>query len=354
MKNRRRKWRWMAAILSAALLITGVSGWNVSAEPQRPETVACSASFTEKRLVPVGRTVGLKLFSHGVMIVGLDEVPTDSGVISPAKECGLKIGDIITQVNGQPVNTIEEMEEILSKQGASPMALSALRGGKQLEVTTTAVSCAPDGSYKLGAWIRDSMAGIGTITWYDPESKQFCALGHGINDIDTGLLMPLKDGGIMSSSVTGILKGSSGSPGQLHGSFDLSCDIGTLTENTSSGVFGTVNDDRFNGTAFPLATRSEVKTGKATILSNIDGDSVQEYSVEILRIYPENGSDTRNLMVQVTDKRLLEATGGIVQGQSGSPILQNGKLVGAVTHVLVNDPTRGYGILIENMLDSAE
>lgn len=350
MKNKRRKRRWMAAILSALLLTAGLSAPNIESGQPASDSLACSASFHEKKLIPVGKTVGLKLFSHGVMVVGLDEVITSQGKQSPAKKSGLKAGDIITRMDGKAVNTIEEVEALLTSGDGQPMTLSVMRGGRQFTVTVEPVACPADGSYKLGAWIRDSMAGIGTVAWYDPETKRFCALGHGINDLDTGLLMPLKDGGIMSSSVTGILKGSCGSPGQLHGSFDLTGDIGSLQNNTTCGVFGVLQEGDFAGTALPLASRSEVRTGAATILSNINGEEVQEYSVEIMRIYPENGEDTRNLMVQVTDRRLLEATGGIVQGQSGSPILQNGKLVGCVTHVLVNDPTRGYGILIENML----
>lgn len=355
MKHRKRKKRWTAAILSLTLAAACLWGGKASCFWSRhADSMACSAPLSQRKLIPVGKTVGLKLFAHGVMVVGLDEVNTQQGSRSPAKESGLKTGDIITAINTIPVNTIEEVESILAEKGDSPLTMQVLRSGRSTSVTTQAAPCLSDGSYKLGAWIRDSMAGIGTVSWYDPESGRFCALGHGINDIDTSLLMPLKDGGIMSSSVTGVLKGSSGSPGQLHGTFDLSGDIGTLTENTSCGVFGTMTKGSFSGEAVPLASRQEVRTGAAVILSNISGEDIQEYSVEIMRIYPETAADTRNLMVQVTDKRLLEATGGIVQGMSGSPILQNGKLVGSVTHVLVNDPTRGYGILIENMLDAAE
>lgn len=350
MKARRKKRRWMAAALALALLAGVLVQGTGNFDTEETPAVSCSGSLQEKRLVPVGRTVGLKLFAHGVMVVGLDEVEGDGESYSPAKQCGLKAGDIITCINGTPVNSIEEVEAVLTETGDADLQLSALRSGKQFTVTTQAVHSSADGGYKLGAWIRDSMAGIGTVSWYDPETDQFCALGHGINDIDTGLLMPLKEGGIMSSRVTGILKGSSGKAGQLHGTFDLSGDIGTLTHNTGCGVFGKVQKGYFTGEAIPVASRSEVKTGGAVMLSNIDGDTVQEYSVEILRIYPENNGETRNLMIQVTDKRLLDASGGIVQGMSGSPIIQNGKLVGSVTHVLINDPTRGYGILTETML----
>jgi stage IV sporulation protein B len=295
--------------------------------------------------------VGIKLFSHGVMVVGLENVDTDQGSRSPARECGLKVGDIITELDGESVNTIEDVSDIVSKNGAEPLEVTAVRKGEAL--STTAMPCLSPEGYRLGAWIRDSMAGIGTITWYDPARNTFCALGHGINDVDTTVLMPLKNGGIMAASVTAVEKGGMGAPGQLHGTFDLTEDLGTLTGNTNCGVFGQLTRGEFDGTPMEVAAASQVHTGPATILSNVEGDTVQEYSVEILRIYPSSASETRNLMVQVTDEALLERTGGIVQGMSGSPILQDGKLVGAVTHVLVNDPTRGYGILAENMVNAA-
>ena len=221
-----------------------------------------------------------------------------------------------------------------------------------MQLTAQAVKCSTDGAYKLGAWIRDSMAGIGTLTFYDPETGAFGALGHGINDVDTALLMPLESGSIMYATVADVKKGESGSPGELHGAFQVDRDMGELYANTGSGVFGTLTDDSLTDglRPVPVAARREVKLGGATILSNVAGDTVEEYAVEITKVYPGSGGDTRELMVKVTDPRLLEATGGIVQGMSGSPILQNGKLVGAVTHVLVNNPTEGYGILAETML----
>ena len=235
------------------------------------------------------------------------------------------------------------------------MSIRAIRGEKEVQFTAQAVKCSADGSYKLGAWIRDSMAGIGTMTFYDPATGQFGALGHGINDVDTSLLMPLESGSIMYASVADVKKGVPGTPGELHGTFQLDHDMGELYANTAGGVFGTLTDESLvkGMDAMPVALRSEVKTGAATILSNITGDSVEEYAVEITRIYPSGSNDTRDLMVKVTDPKLLAATGGIVQGMSGSPIIQNGKLVGAVTHVLVNDPTSGYGILAEHMLGEA-
>lgn len=336
--------RTLAVLLVAALLTVGLS------QPGEDQTQACMAAG--KKLVPVGQTVGIKLFARGVMVVGLSDVATTEGGCSPAKACGLKTGDIITHINETQVDTIEEVEQLL-RESEGELEIRATRGSRQLNLSAHAVPCLADGSYKLGAWIRDSMAGIGTVTFYDPETGQFAALGHGINDVDTGLLMPLQSGSIMPSSVTGLIPGEKGCPGELHGSFDLTRDLGQLTANTDWGVFGTLKEDCFSGKALEVARASQVKTGAATILANIQGETVEEYTAEILRVYPTAGPKGQSLMIRITDPRLLEATGGIVQGMSGSPILQNGRLVGAVTHVLVNDPTRGYGIFAEDMLETA-
>ena len=209
-----------------------------------------------------------------------------------------------------------------------------------------------DGTWRLGAWIRDSMAGIGTVTFYDPATGSFGALGHGITDTDTGLLMPLGDGSVMHASVKAVKRGSAGEPGELKGSFDLAHDLGGLYANTEQGVFGTMESCGFTeGSALPVAKAGEVRTGPAAILSNVSGDRVESYSIEIVRVLGSTG--VQNLLIQVTDPALIQQTGGIVQGMSGSPILQDGKLVGAVTHVMVNEPSKGYGILIENMLEQA-
>ena len=285
------------------------------------------APDSPRLLVPVGRAVGIKLFSDGVMVVGFSQIPAAGGGAVPAKTCGLREGDVITHINAAEVDTIEEVQAQLSQIGGEEMSIRAIRDGKPLQVTAQAVKCSTDGSYKLGAWLRDSMAGIGTITYYDPVTGEFGALGHGINDVDTALLMPLESGGILSATVTDVKKGAKGEPGELHGDFDLTADIGSLWANTSHG--------------------------RATIYSNIAGEEVCSYEVEITKLHP-NATDGRDMTIKVTDPALLKATGGIVQGMSGSPIIQNGRLVGAVTHVLVGDPTQGYGILAENMLETAQ
>jgi stage IV sporulation protein B len=345
-------------MLAAAVLFTG-SGVTCGdyAEPGRDlDALAVGASARGQRwVVPLGRTVGIKLFSDGVMVVGLSEIATENGMASPAAACGLQTGDIITHINSSDVDSIEEVRSLLQSISGEKMSLRVLREEKQVQLTAQAVQCSADGAYKLGAWIRDSMAGIGTTTFYDPENGVFGALGHGINDVDTALLMPLQSGSIMYASVVNVKKGVSGKPGELQGTFEVNRDMGELYANTVGGVFGILSDKSLADgmEPVPVARRKDVKTGPAVILSNISGNCVEEYSIEIVRIYPDEAGRTRDLMLKVTDPRLLESTGGIVQGMSGSPILQNGAFVGAVTHVLVNDPTQGYGILAEHMLDAS-
>ena len=339
-RGRRHRLRVVAGVLAAAIL------WGAGGSAMAAKTV--------RTVVPVGRAVGIKLFSDGVLVVGFSAIPTDGGSAAPAKECGLREGDIITHINSEEVDTIEQVQSLLQGLEGDKMSIRCLRGEKQLQMTAQAVKCTSDGEYKLGAWIRDSMAGIGTMTFYDPATGTFGALGHGINDVDTCRLMPLQSGGIMEASVTQVQKGTKGNPGQLKGAFETG-DIGDLRANTEGGVFGTLKDKALveGLTALEVARPAQVKIGPATILSNISGETVKEYAVEITKVIPAEDDDTRDVMLTVTDKDLLEATGGIVQGMSGSPIIQNGKIVGAVTHVLVNDPTTGYGIFIENMLKAA-
>ena len=306
-------------------------------------------------MIPLGRAVGIKLFSDGVLVVGLSSLDTPEGPASPGRTSGLKAGDVITHMDGSQVDTIEEVQDHLAQHPGEQVQLQVQRGEASLQLSAQAVKTT-GGSYQLGVWLRDSMAGIGTLTFYDPESGVFAALGHGVNDVDTARLMPLETGSILGAEVSDVKKGTAGEPGELHGDFDLTADLGELYANTERGIFGYLEDEGLTQGLQPVevAGRDEVRTGEATILSNVSGDTVEEYQVEITHLYPDNEGDSRNLMLQVTDPRLLETTGGIVQGMSGSPILQDGKLVGAVTHVLVNDPTRGYGILAENMLKTAQ
>lgn len=321
--------------------------------PGGGEQMTAQAAFAATRyLVPLGNAVGIKLFADGVMVVGLTEIETKNGARCPAADCGLLEGDVITYVGSEKLDSSSELRELLQSQNGEELTLRVIRGGKQMQLSAQTV-CAAGGAWQLGAWVRDSMAGIGTLTFYDPESGIFGALGHGITDIDTALLMPLSSGAIMDAEVVDVKKGEAGSPGELHGRFDLTQDLGALYDNTACGIFGTLADAPENAKALPAGGRGYAKAGKATILTTVNGTEVREYDVEITKIYSDDKAGVRNLAIRVTDPELLAATGGIVQGMSGSPILQNGRLIGAVTHVMVSDPQCGYGVFIETMLEGA-
>ena len=307
-------------------------------------TAALATGTERKRLVPVGHTVGVKLFARGVVVVKLPEGST------PARACGLQTGDVIEACGGQTVTSTEQFQTLLQKNGTETTELSIKRQGSPVTLAVEPERN-EEGVCCIGAWIRDSMAGIGTVTYYDPDTNTFGALGHGITDGDTAALMPFGNGSILPSTVKAVKKGTCGSAGELRGNFDLTEELGQLYANTSCGIFGTVADGcalEAGGEALPVGQPLE---GPAVIRSNISGDEVKEYAIEILKRIPD-ASDGRELVISVTDPDLIAATGGIVQGMSGSPIIQNGKLVGAVTHVLLSDPTKGYGISVETMLNT--
>ncbi len=329
----RRSAAWLLAILFA-LSLSAQCVW--------------AAPSGERTVIPVGKAVGIKLFSDGVLVVGLAEQDA-----CPARACGLREGDILTAIDGERITSTEQVQSLLQDSGGEAMALTVRRAQYELTLTARPMQ-GTDGTWQLGAWIRDSMAGIGTLTYYDPLTGQYGALGHGITDVDTAQLMPLSSGSIMETTVKAVKKGVKGDPGELKGDFSVQRDVGTVTINSDGGIFGTVEDADFlsGGTTVPVASPDQVKAGQATILATVFGDETAEYTAEILRVYGD-GATTRNLLLRITDQRLLDTTGGIVQGMSGSPILQDGRIVGAVTHVLLNDPTRGYGIFLENMLSMA-
>lgn len=306
-----------------------------------------AAAQETRMLVPVGHTVGIKLFSRGVLVVKLPDGDT------PARSCGLRTGDVIVKCNGVSVTSTEQFQSLLQTAGAQETDLQVRRSGEVLNVSVSPEQN-EQGAYAIGAWIRDSMAGIGTVTYYDPASGAFGALGHGITDTDTAMLMPFSSGAVLTSTVKAVKKGASGEAGELRGAFDLTCDLGSLYANTDCGIFGTLPACEWSEQkTYPVAEPEEVHTGGAVIRANVDGDAVREYDIEILKVQP-HAADGRELLLSVTDPDLIAATGGIVQGMSGSPILQDGKFVGAVTHVLLNDPTKGYGILLDTMLEAGE
>lgn len=295
------------------------------------------------RLVPVGQVVGLELSNDRVSIAAFDDTQG-----AAARNSGLQIGDEILTIDGQTVDCAEDVRRALAHSDGQ-ILLHVLRNDREHELAMTP-NITKDGP-RLGIYLRQGITGVGTVTFYDPDTGNIGTLGHGINTAQ-GKPVEMTSGQIYEATVLSVKPGARGEPGQLRGGVTNQSPLGILKKNTPQGVFGTV-DRGWEGEALEVAAAHQVKPGKATIRSNVNGTSVQEYSVEILKIYPQSRKEGRNMMLKVTDPALLEATGGIVQGMSGSPIIQEGRLVGAVTHVLVNDPTRGYGIFIENMLDAA-
>ena len=296
-----------------------------------------------KMLIPVGQVVGLELCDNTVTISSFDEKFGDA-----AKQAGLQVGDRITQVNGYSVHTAEDIRYALDRCDGT-VEMTVVRNRK--ESTVRFAPGVTEEGPKLGIYLKQGVTGVGTVTWYDPDSGKFGTLGHGVNN-PRGELLKMVSGTAYKASVVSVRKGACGEPGQLMGALKDSKPLGILYKNCTQGVFGKT-ETGWSGEKLPVGTAKDVKTGKATIRSTVEGDTVREYSVEILKVYPNAAASGRNILLQITDERLLNTTGGIVQGMSGSPIIQDGKLVGAVTHVLVNDPTTGYGIFIENMLDAA-
>ena len=291
-------------------------------------------------LVPVGEVVGLSLSEGTVTVAAFHE---DFG--AAAREAGVQIGDEIVSLDGRAVDSAQDLYDALKRSGGTVTVCLRREGrDRQVRLQPAATAEGP----RLGVYIREGVTGIGTVTWYDPSRGTFGALGHGISD-SRGTLAPMDSGWVYEAAVESVKKGRCGEPGQLRGAVRSQTPAGRLSANTAFGVFG--SGAKWTGEALPAAEPGQVREGKAQILSNVTGDEIALYDVRILKCRPDG--DGRDLVLEVTDPALLEATGGIVAGMSGSPIIQDGKLVGAVTHVLVNDPTRGYGIFIENMLTAA-
>lgn len=298
-----------------------------------------------------GKIVGLRLFTDGVMIVGIDSIQTEQGPHSPGESAGLKKGDVITRINGIEIKSSSKVNEIFLQSGGKNLKIEYVRNGKAYVTDFSPVYSVAECKYKGGLWIRDSAAGIGTMTFYDPETGAFAALGHAVCDIDTGEILPLSNGDIVSATVTDCTKGTSGKAGELCGMF-TGDSMGLLLKNTGCGIFGILNEPQKNNDLVPVAAEYEVTEGAAQIIATVDSGGAEYYDIEITSL-SDKDNELKNMVIRVTDPELIEKTGGIVQGMSGSPIIQNGKLVGAVTHVLVGDPTKGYGIFAQNMLEAA-
>ncbi len=302
-----------------------------------------------KYVVLGGDLFGIKMYTDGVIIVDVDDVETDDGIKNPAKNAGIKIGDIVKSVDGVTVTSTSHFSKILQNSKGKKIKITLLRNGKQITVNFKTLKEAYTGKYRAGLWVRDSAAGLGTISFYNPENNSFGGLGHAIYDVDTNEIMPLKYGEMCNVTINGVYKSSKGSIGELSGILD-SESIGTVCINGETGVYGfsccPQND------LIPVAVKQEVKEGKAQIVCTVN-EKTEFYDIEITRIFSKPNSINKDMIIKITDNRLLSLTGGIVQGMSGSPIIQNGMFVGAVTHVFVNNPRQGYAILAEKMLETS-
>lgn len=308
----------------------------------------------QKNVTPGGMCIGVSLFTNGVIVAGNSDISCQDGKkVNPAMQAGLFDGDIITKVNGQQLLNARQLGQLVEEGKDKPIKLSVLRNNKSVEVNITPAYDVYEKKYRLGLWLRDSTAGIGTITYADNENKKYAALGHAITDPDTGTILPVGTGEIVECTINDIVKGKKGIPGELKGSFRLNSPAyGSISANTEFGLYGDTYSDIINE-LYPqgvqVASRNSVKEGKATILTTVDGQGIQEYEINIIKANKQDVRASKSMIIEVTDQRLLEKTGGIVQGMSGSPILQNGKLIGAVTHVLISDPQKGYALYIDWM-----
>lgn len=313
--------------------------------------------YPEKRLIPGGQNVGVMLYTKGALVVGSAEIEDSTGLMrNPAQTAGIYAGDVILRINGTDIKNADHLLELINGTNGQGLRIDFLRNDKQKNTTVVPIKDASDGKYRIGLWVRDSTAGIGTLTYYDQDEKKYAALGHSIADIDTGSKLIVKDGEIIPSTILGIKKGIQGVPGELHGAFlDTEKRLGSIQINCEFGIFGTAYapiDDGFYKKPISIGIRSAVHEGNAKILTTIDETGVLAFDCEIVRISSQNIPTAKSMIIRITDTKLLDKTGGIIQGMSGSPIIQDGKLIGAVTHVLINDPTRGYGVFIEWMLEA--
>ncbi|MDF2606785.1 MAG: Stage sporulation protein [Bacillales bacterium] len=329
---------------------------KIAGVPVKKDSIKVLNNF---KVVPGGQSIGIKMNSKGLLIVGFHEIVTQSGKISPGEKAGLKKGDIITHINNKKVENMEDITPFIVSSGndGKPLNLNVIRDGKNITSRLIPAKDTNEDSYRIGLYIRDRAAGIGTLTFLHPESNKYGALGHVISDMDTRKPIVVEDGFIVRSSVTSIHKGLNGNPGEKLARFSNESNaLGNVEINSPFGVFGSLSDnfDRSEyNKAIPITLSHQVKVGKAKILTVVDDEKIEEFDVEIISTVPQKFPATKGIVLKITDPKLLKKTGGIIQGMSGSPIIQDGKLIGAVTHVFVNDPTSGYGVHIEWMLNEA-
>ena len=334
-----KKLKKYTATAMAGIMLLSLSG-----------TITTSAqSLDENKVYLGGQPFGVKFYNDGVIIVELEEFYDGAHYVCPSKEGGLKVNDIIKKANGTCVNSNEELQSVIINNKGNPIDFEIIRDGKTQKKSVTPQKNTA-GLYLLGAWVKDSCAGIGTVTYYDPNNHYFAALGHGICDNDTSALLPLGSAEIVNANISSVTKSTTGKPGSLNGYFTDET-MGSLSKNTLNGIFGSMKSEDYSGyQTVTLATDKEIKIGKAEIYTTVDSGETKCYDAEITKLCNTDENSNENFVIKVTDKSLVEKCGGIVQGMSGSPVVQDNKLVGAVTHVFMNNPDEGYGVLIQNMV----
>lgn len=324
---------------------------NDNEEPSNNNSVTKNQNNAETLVYLGGFPIGIKLYCDGVVVVDTQNVETSGAVLNPAQKAGILKGDIIKSIDGVKVTTNSEVSKIIEDSNGKELKMQILRNGEIKNVVFSSVYSTVSGGYKAGLWIRDSSAGIGTVTFYTQDGE-FASLGHAVCDVDTGELLPISSGETTDAKITGCYKGKSGAAGELYGILE-SKSTGKIMVNKSIGIYGVFNEVDTTKTLYPLCRKNEVKMGAAQIVTTVEEGKQEAFNIEIERIDYISG-ENKNLVIKVTDENLIGKTGGIIQGMSGSPIIQNGKLVGAVTHVFLNDPTGGYGIFAETMFEVAD
>lgn len=315
-------------------------------------------SINSQKLVASGAPIGIRLKTKGIIVINISGVILEDGTrVSPAESAGMLAGDVLIEADGNALKNISDLTKVIENSKGKPINIAYKRENVEYRTNIIPIKSGDDDRYRAGIWVRDSSAGIGTLTFINPENKVYGALGHGINDVDTGSLLQIGSGNILESYIEGIKRGIKGSPGELEGEFlNNPKAIGDIELNCDFGIFGIINSD-INaekwGKVMEIGSHSTIKIGKAYILACINEKQIDQYEIEIQRIVRHDLNSTKNMVIKITDQRLLNSTGGIVQGMSGSPIIQEGKLIGAVTHVFINDPMRGYGVFIESMLEES-
>lgn len=311
-------------------------------------------TYPRIKVVPTGNLIGLKLYTNGALVIGTTEVKNiENKIEKPYESINIKEGDTILEVDHQEIDSTQTLQKIVNESSGRDIEIKYARAGETYTANIKPANTAKD-EYKLGLWIRDSASGVGTMAFYEPESKKFAALGHGISDGDTGELLDIQTGELVNSKIVSVSKGRKGIPGEIKGSISKQATIGTVMQNTNFGIFGSLNENIITNNKYSagleIALRDEIELGEATILSTVKNNETQEYKVEITSIDSENNSNNKSMQIKITDENLLSNTGGIICGMSGSPIIQNNKIVGALTNVLVSDPQIGYGIFADIMI----